>query len=124
MVKKPKRKIKRIGVLGAVGGFLDSVGGGGWGPIVTSTLLAGGRDLRYTIGSAHAAKFFVAVISTVTFFFLIGIEHWTIIVGLMIGGMAAAPISIWLSTKISVRNGLIFVGFLVVIISLKTMLGL
>jgi uncharacterized protein len=124
MVKKPKRKIKRIGVLGAVGGFLDSVGGGGWGPIVTSTLLAGGRDLRYTIGSAHAAKFFVAAISTITFFFLIGIEHWTIIVGLMIGGMAAAPISIWLSTKISVRNGLIFVGFLVVIISLKTTLGL
>lgn len=116
---KRRKKIRRMGVLASLGGFLDSVGGGGWGPIVTTTLVAGGRDLRYSIGSAHAAKFFVAVISSVTFFFMIGIQHWTIILGLVIGGMCAAPFSIWLSARISVRNGLILVGMLVIIISLN-----
>ncbi len=118
-----RKKIRRIGPLAAIGGFLDSLGGGGWGPIVTSTLVAGGRDLRYSIGSAHAAKFFVAVISSVTFFFMIGISHWMIILGLVIGGMIAAPFSIWLSTRISIRNGLILVGLLIIITSIKTILA-
>lgn len=122
-IRKKRARIKRVGIIASIGGFLDSVGGGGWGPIVTTTLVAGGRDLRYSIGSAHAAKFFVAVISSVTFFFMIGIEHWTIILGLIIGGMVAAPFSIWLSTRISVRNGLIFVGMIVIIISLKSIIG-
>jgi siroheme synthase-like protein len=123
VLRAKRKKIKRVGVLAAAGGFLDSVGGGGWGPIVTSSLVAGGRDLRYSIGSAHAAKFFVAVVSTVTFFFMIGIDHWTIILGLVIGGMAAAPLSIWLSTRISVRNGLILVGLLIIIVSVKSLIG-
>ena len=123
VLRTKRKKIKHIGPLAAAGGFFDSVGGGGWGPIVTSTLVAGGRDLRYSIGSAHAAKFFVACISTITFFFMIGISHWQIILGLVIGGMAAAPISIWLSTRISIRNGLIMVGLLIIITSLKTIIG-
>lgn len=122
-IQRKRSRFKRVGVLASLGGFLDSVGGGGWGPIVTTTLVAGGRDLRYSIGSAHAAKFFVAVISSITFFFMIGIEHWTIIVGLIIGGMAAAPFSIWLSSRISIRNGLIMVGLLVIIVSLKTIIS-
>lgn len=120
--RNQKRKIRRVGVLAATGGFLDSVGGGGWGPIVTTTLVAGGRDLRYSIGSAHAAKFFVALISSITFFFMIGIEHWTIILGLVTGGMIAAPFSIWMSTRISVRNGLILVGLVVIIISIQVLI--
>jgi siroheme synthase-like protein len=123
VLRKKRKKIKRVGVLAAAGGFLDSVGGGGWGPIVTSSLVAGGRDLRYSIGSAHAAKFFVAVVSTITFFFMIGIGHWMIILGLILGGMIAAPFSIWLSTRISVRNGLILVGILIIITSLKSLIG-
>lgn len=120
---KPRKKIRRIGPLAAIGGFLDSVGGGGWGPIVTSSLVAGGRDLRYSVGSAHAAKFFVALFSSVTFFFILGLEHWKIIVGLIIGGLVAAPVSIRLSTRISVRNGLIMVGLLVIIISLRIIIS-
>lgn len=123
VLRKKRKKIKRVGVLAAAGGFLDSVGGGGWGPIVTSSLVAGGRDLRYSIGSAHAAKFFVALVSTITFFFMIGIGHWMIILGLILGGMIAAPISIWLSTRISVRNGLILVGLLIIITSLKSLIS-
>ena len=122
-IRGKKKKIKRVGVLALFGGFLDSVGGGGWGPIVTSSLVAGGRDLRYSIGSAHAAKFFVAVVSTITFFFMIGINHWNIILGLVIGGMVAAPFSIWLSTRISVRNGLILVGLLIIIVSVKSLIS-
>ncbi|MBK6520920.1 MAG: sulfite exporter TauE/SafE family protein [Sphingobacteriaceae bacterium] len=87
-----------------IGGYLDSLGGGGWGPIVTTSLVAGGRNLRYSIGSSHLAKFFVALISTITFFMIIGLSHWQIIFGLVIGGMVAAPISIYFSNKVPTKK--------------------
>jgi len=122
--KKPKKrkKITRLYPVAFSGGFLDSVGGGGWGPIVTSSLLAGGRHLRYAVGSAHLAKFFVAVVSTITFFFMIGLSHWQVIFGLVIGGMIAAPGSIYLSNKIPIKKGLLLVGVLIIIISLRTLI--
>jgi len=113
------KKIKHIQPVAAIGGFLDSVGGGGWGPIVTTSLIAGGRHLRYSIGSSHLAKFFVAIVSSLTFFMVIGIEHWQIIFGLVIGGMIASPISIYFSNKIPIKGGLILVGTLVIIVSLR-----
>jgi len=119
---KTRKKIKHIQPVAAIGGFLDSVGGGGWGPIVTTTLIAGGRNLRYAVGSSHVAKFFVALISTVTFMVMIGLSHWQIILGLVIGSMAAAPFSIYLSTKISNKWGLILVGMVVIIVSLRSFL--
>ncbi len=115
-----RQKLKRIKPVAFFGGLLDSIGGGGWGPIVTTTLIAGGRDFRYAIGSSHMAKFFVATISTITFFATIGIEHWYIIFGLVIGSMTVAPFSIYLSTKISNKWGLILVGFVVIIVSIRT----
>ncbi|MGQ0827980.1 MAG: sulfite exporter TauE/SafE family protein [Bacteroidota bacterium] len=119
---KNRKKIKHIQPVAAVGGFLDSVGGGGWGPIVTTTLIAGGRNMRYAVGSSHVAKFFVALISTITFMVMIGLSHWQIILGLVIGSMAAAPISIYMSTKISNKWGLILVGMLVIIVSLRSLI--
>ncbi len=119
---KTRKKFKRIKPVALVGGFLDSVGGGGWGPIVTTTLIAGGRNFKYAIGSSHVAKFFVALISTVTFVSIIGLSHWQIIFGLVIGSMIAAPISIYVSTKISNKWGLILVGMLVIIVSFKTLI--
>jgi len=116
------KKIKHIVPVAAAGGFFDSVGGGGWGPIVTTSLIAGGRNLRYSIGSSHLVKFFVAIISTITFISMIGLGHWQIIFGLVIGGMLAAPISIYLSNKIPIRSGLILVGSLVVLLSLRTLI--
>ena len=113
------KKIKKIIPVAAAGGFLDSVGGGGWGPIVTTSLIAGGRNLRYAIGSSHLAKFFVAIVSTITFFSIIGVDHWQIIFGIVLGGMIAAPMSIYFSNKIPVKKGLIFVGALVIIVSLR-----
>lgn len=119
---RKQSKIKKIFPVALFGGYLDSVGGGGWGPIVTTSLVAGGRNLRYSIGSSHLAKFFVAVVSTITFFFIIGLSHWQIIFGLVVGGMLAAPISIYFSNKIPTKKGLIIVGSLVIIISLKTII--
>ena len=121
--KKPKKrkKVKNIYPIAFSGGFLDSVGGGGWGPIVTTSLLAGGRHLRYAVGSAHLAKFFVAVVSTFTFFLMIGLSHWQVIFGLVIGGMIAAPGSIYLSNKIPIKKGLVLVGILIILISLRTL---
>jgi uncharacterized protein len=117
---KTRKKIKKIKPVAFFGGLLDSIGGGGWGPIVTTTLIAGGRNFRYAIGSSHAAKFFVALISTITFISVIGLSHWQIIFGLIIGSMAVAPFSIYLSTKISNKWGLILVGMVVIIVSLRT----
>lgn len=117
---KTREKLKRIKPIAFFGGLFDSVGGGGWGPIVTTSLIAGGRDFRYAIGSSHMAKFFVATISTITFFAVIGIGHWQIILGLVVGSMAVAPFSIYLSTKISKKWGLVLVGFVVIIVSLRT----
>ncbi len=119
---RKKSKIRKIFPVALIGGYLDSLGGGGWGPIVTISLVAGGRNLRYSIGSSHLAKFFVALISTITFFCIIGLSHWQIIFGLVIGGMVAAPISIYFSNKVPTKKGLILVGTLVIIISLKTII--
>jgi siroheme synthase-like protein len=120
--KLKRSKTKRIQPIAALGGFLDSVGGGGWGPIVTASLIAGGRNLRYAIGTSHLAKFFIALTSTITFFVLIGIDHWPIIFGLVIGGMIIAPFSISFSNKIPTKPGLILVGIVVILVSLKTLL--
>jgi uncharacterized membrane protein YfcA len=78
--------------------------------------------MRYAVGSSHLAKFFVAIISTITFISIIGLNHWQIISGLIIGSMIAAPLSIYLSNKIPIKAGLILVGTLVIIVSLRILI--
>ena len=68
-----KRQLKRVGLLALFGGYLDSIGGGGWGPIVSSTLIASGRHPKYTIGSVNLTEFFVSLASSITFFTVIGL---------------------------------------------------
>lgn len=116
---RTKTKIKHIGRLAFIGAFLDSVGGGGWGPIVSSTLIARGRSLRYTVGSVNLAEFFVTLASSLTFFLVIGINHWQVIAGLIIGGSIAAPFAAYLTSRIPVRGGLIMVGVVVIVVSLR-----
>lgn len=117
-VHKPK-KFRRVGWLGAVGGFLDSFGGGGWGPLVTSTLILKGRTPRYVIGSVSIAEFFVTLASAATFFSLLGISHWPIIAGLIIGGLIAAPLAAKLTGKLPLKTMFIAVGIMVIIWSLR-----
>ena len=119
--KKPK-KVKRVGWLAGAGGFLDSFGGGGWGPLVTSTLISKGRTPRYVIGTVSITEFFVTLASALTFFSLIGISHWQIIAGLIIGGMTAAPLAAKLSGKLPMKTMFILVGAMVIIWSLRILL--
>ncbi|WP_229236004.1 sulfite exporter TauE/SafE family protein [Dyadobacter tibetensis] len=114
-----KRPIKKIGWLAWFGGTMDSIGGGGWGPIVTSTLIARGRHPKYTIGSVNLAEFFVSLASSVTFITLIGFSHWQIVLGLILGGMTAAPIAASLSRRLPIKTMMIMVGTIVIIVSLR-----
>lgn len=115
-----KKKTKRIGILATFGGFMDSVGGGGWGPIVTSTLLGRGRNPRYTIGSVNAAEFAVSFASGITFMIFGGISGWQVIIGLILGGVIAAPLAAYLVNKIQRKPMMIVVGILIIILSLRT----
>jgi len=120
----PKKKFNRYGVLAGAGGFFDSFGGGGWGPIVTSTLLGKGRTPRFVIGTVSLTEFFVTFSSALTFFILLGISHWQTIVGLIVGGLIAAPIAAKLVGKLNRKAALIGVGVLVIIWSIRILLKL
>jgi uncharacterized protein len=119
---KARIKSNRIPGLAVFGGFADSVGGGGWGPIVSSTLIAGGRHPRYTIGSVNLAEFFVALASSITFLLVIGVSHWQVIAGLILGGVIAAPIAAYLSSKVPVKKLMIVVGIVVILVSIRILL--
>lgn len=116
---KRKKKIN-IPALGLVGGFIDSFGGGGWGPLVTGTFIKNGRTPRYVIGSSTIAKFILTVASAITFIFTVGIHHWNIVAGLLIGGIITAPFSAMLTARLPVRKMFIAVGILVIIMSFVT----
>ena len=117
--KKQKIRSKNIPKLASFGGFMDSVGGGGWGPIVSSTLIAGGRHPRYTIGSVNLTEFFVALASSLTFLTIIGISHWNIIAGLVIGGVIAAPIAALAARRLPLKTMMVIVGVLIIIVSIR-----
>ncbi|MFB9863691.1 TSUP family transporter [Rufibacter immobilis] len=119
---KQRKKIKKAGWLAGAGGFLDSFGGGGWGPLVTSTLISKGRTPRFVIGSVSITEFFVALASSVTFFAMLGMSHLHIILGLILGGLIAAPIAAQLAGKLPVKTMFIAVGSLVIIWSLRILL--
>jgi uncharacterized membrane protein YfcA len=117
-----KNKTKRIGLLAATGGFMDSIGGGGWGPIVTSTLLGQGRDPRYTIGSVNAAEFVVTFASGITFLIFHGVNSWQVVLGLIVGGVIAAPFGALIVGKIKRKPLMLMVGILVIGLSLRTII--
>ncbi len=120
--KSKPQKVKRVGWLAGAGGFLDSFGGGGWGPLVTSTLISKGRTPKYVIGSVSITEFFVTFASALTFFTMLGISHWQVIVGLIIGGMIASPIAVRLAGKLPLKTMFISVGALVIFWSLRILL--
>jgi siroheme synthase-like protein len=114
-----KKKFKRYGWLAGAGGFLDSFGGGGWGPIVTSTLITKGRTPRYVVGSVSLTEFFVTLASAFTFFTLIGVQNWQVILALVIGGVIAAPIAARLAGKLPRKASFILLGLVVVVWSTR-----
>ncbi len=113
---------RHVAPLGFVGGFVDSVGGGGWGPIVTSALIGQGTTPRYAIGTVNLAEFFVALTVTLTFLFTIGLELWPIIAGLVLGGILAAPFAALVTKHLPDKPLMIIVGCVIVLLSLRTLL--
>jgi uncharacterized protein len=95
------------------GGFADSVGGGGWGPVVTTTLLATGHEPKTTIGSVNAAEFFVTLASGFSFALLVGIQTWESVAGLILGGVIVAPFAAGLTSSINRKLLMVLVGLLI-----------
>jgi uncharacterized membrane protein YfcA len=117
--RQESRRIKRLGWLAGAGGFFDSFGGGGWGPIVTSTLIAKGRTPRYIIGSVSLTEFFITLASAFTFFAALGTGYWQAVLGLLIGGTAAAPVAARLAGKLPAKQLLLCVGAMVILWSAR-----
>lgn len=113
------RRPRVIAPLGLVGGFLDAAGGGGWGPIVTSNLLIQGSSPRTTVGTVNTSEFFLTTSASVVFILQLGWEAFTLAtVGLILGGLVAAPLGAVLAKRIAPRRLLFLVGFVLTATSL------
>lgn len=123
-VANPQKKFRKFIPLAGLGGFLDSFGGGGWGPIVTTTLITNGRSPRFVIGTVSLTEFFVTLASAFSFFILLGVTHVQTIVALIIGGFIAAPIAAKLAGKLPRKTSFILLGILVIIWSIKILVKL
>jgi hypothetical protein len=108
-------KPKVVEPLALVGGFLDAVGGGGWGPVVTSNLLVQGVEPRRVIGTVSAVEFFLTVTVSATFIYHLGWQAFALAtVGLIIGGVAAAPLGAVIARRVSTKMLLILVGVVLI----------
>jgi uncharacterized protein len=119
--KQVNGKIKRAGWLATVGGFMDSFAGGGWGTLVTSTLISKRKSPRYVIGSVCLAEFFVVLCSSITFFIFLKSLPLLDIAGLIFGGLLAAPLAARLVGKVPVKKMFIAIGALVILTSCLTL---
>lgn len=115
---------KNLSLLGFIGALLDAVGGGGWGPVCTSTLVAGGVNPSKAVGSVNLSEFFVTVGESITFLVLIGWEnfHWEAVIVLMVAGLVIAPLSAYLCKKVSGKKLGILVGLCVIFLSTRNLL--
>ncbi len=112
------RQAKMIAPLGLVGGFLDAAGGGGWGPVVTSNLLIQGADPRKVVGTVNAVEFFLTLTVSAAFIWKLGLTDVAgATLGLLIGGIAAAPIGAWAAKHLDPKTMLILVGIVLTLTS-------
>lgn len=118
----PREVTSHLAPLGFFGALVDAIGGGGWGPVVASNLLARGNGFRMTVGTVNAVEFFVTLTASVVFLLTLGLGHWPIILGLAAGGVVAAPLGAWLVKYVRPRPMLLIVGLLVIALSMRTLL--
>lgn len=111
----------RLVLVGFAGGLMDAIGGGGWGTIVNGTLLSNGGHARTTIGSVNLVEFFVTVAQVTTFTLFLRLENWQPILGLILGGVIAAPFAAILLHKVNTRVLMAAVGVLIILLSLRTL---
>ncbi|WP_018413387.1 sulfite exporter TauE/SafE family protein [Methyloversatilis thermotolerans] len=111
--RKPAGEPRHVAKLALFGGFVDAAGGGGWGPVVTTSLVGAGQDPRRTIGSVNFAEFFIAIASAGAFVVFIDSAPWATVAGLVAGGMFAAPLAALLCRTLPARALLVLVGLLI-----------
>lgn len=102
---------------GFVAGFLDASGGGGWGPVLSSTLIGSGHAPRQTVGSVNVTEFFVTTAAATTFFVELGAASLQHLIPLILGGVLAAPVGGWAVKRVPARGLMIAVGALIVALS-------
>jgi hypothetical protein len=122
-----RHTLARTAPLGAAGGFADAVGGGGWGPVVTTALIGTGGDPRRSIGTVNTAEFFLTVAISVAFLVALLTGHWEnskglsdhvwAVAGLIAGGVIAAPLAGYVLTVIPARRLMFAVGVLIVLLA-------
>ena len=113
-----EREPKIVEPLGLIGGFLDAAGGGGWGPVVTSNLMVQGSSPRYTVGTVNTAEFFLTAAVAATFITKLGWEVvTTATIGLLLGGLLAAPFGAVLAKRIRADHLLVLVGIVLMLTS-------
>lgn len=116
-IKTRQGEPKHVAKLGLFGGFVDAVGGGGWGPVVTTTLVGTGQDPRTTIGSVNLAEFFLTFVSAMVFAVLVEESPWPTVAGLVVGGLFAAPFAATLTRRLNTKTLLALVGTVISLIS-------
>lgn len=114
--------IGRVAPLGFCGGMLDAIGGGGWGPLVASTLIGNGAKARTVIGSVNVAEFFVTLTISATFVATIGLSLWPIVAGLVIGGIIAAPFAALATKHVPDRVLMVIVAVVVIALSCRNLI--
>lgn len=120
--KETSSKLKHAPLYALFGGFLDAIGGGGWGPIVTSNLIKQGNTPNIVIGTVNTAEFFVTFFTAGILIYFTGIQSWQIILGLIIGGVLAAPLGAYFTKILPSKVMMIMVGLLIIVISLFSLL--
>jgi uncharacterized membrane protein YfcA len=116
---KAKRDIQtsKVVPLAFFGGLMDTTGGGGWGPIVTTSLVGAGQDPRTTIGTVNFAEFFLTVVVAASFFSILDHTVWVLVAGLAMGGLVAAPFAALVTKHLKAKTLLILVGSLISLVS-------
>lgn len=114
--------LKNAWVYALFGGFLDAIGGGGWGPIVTSNLIKQGNTPSTVIGTVNTVEFFVTYFSAGILIYFTGIQSWQIILGLIVGGTLAAPFGAYITKKLPTKIMMIIVGVLIIFTSIYTLI--
>ncbi|HWO41855.1 MAG TPA: sulfite exporter TauE/SafE family protein [Candidatus Eisenbacteria bacterium] len=115
-------RLKHVRCVALFGGFVDASGGGGWGPVVTSTLLGTGYQARATIGTVNAVEFVVALTAAGIFTLFVGITGWQVVLGLIAGGLLAAPMGAYACRNVSHRTCMILVALLIIFLSARTLI--
>lgn len=116
-IRARREEPRHVAKLGLLGGFVDAVGGGGWGPVVTTTLVGTGHNPRMTIGSVNLAEFFLTFVSAGVFAMLVDENPWITVAGLVIGGLFAAPLAAFLTRRLHTRTLLALVGTVICLVS-------